>query len=83
MLIGLLYGFIFWKIGQWTAKKYEMGTVARISVCVLIYLVIFTFHLILTAVLTGREIGTEASLVAIMATGAFFYTTRRQKPADG
>lgn len=81
MLIGVLYGFIFWKIGVWVARKYEMGTAARIAICVGIYFLTFFAHFILLYSLTGREIGSEASFAAVMAAGAYFYATRK-KPTD-
>lgn len=82
MLIGVLYGFIFWKIGVWAARKHEMGTAGRIAICVGIYFLTFLAHFILLYSLTGREIGSEASFVAVMSAGAYFYATRK-KPTDG
>lgn len=79
MLVGILYGFIFWKIGAWAVKKYDIGTAARISICVAIYFFTFLAHFILLLSLTGREIGSEASFAGAMAAGAYFYASRKKK----
>lgn len=77
MLIGLLYGFIFWKIGEWAAQKYALSTAARIGICIAIFFLTFCFHLIAMIAVVGGEVR-PGGIAPFMGAAGFFYGTRKK-----
>ena len=88
-LVVVIYLGIFGMIGAWAGQRYEIGTVARIAICIGIYFLIFIANLFLFMSLARLVIQhgavTFSSIQQLSAVGAFmaavsFFSATGKKP---